>query len=347
MKTTLLTALSLFAPLALLACSGGAGASDDTTTCEANPDRPAAADTGLGARALTKNGAKFNGIEINGIQHNGIRQNGITLNGVQFNGAKLNGVALNGIEINGARFNGTQINGIKQNGGAIAANELVGTLSDGRALAGSDLVGASLVGVLDNGEMITLTVDAFERVDAIAYYRLAFQGQSLCAEGGSGMFVPGSWDATGARHDTQTFGDAPVALSFSCKTGALAKCVMMGYAPWTVGSDVHQACTRMIRADYCGAGVSYTKDGTMIDVFDRLGVQSPSGGEGFAFEAAWGTKGAVCVSRPRYEGRTVQGETVLPSCWSSLPACDSLEQGAASGALVANASRTQSRLFCR
>ena len=34
--------------------------------------------------------------------------------------------------------------------------------------------------------------------------------------------------------------------------------------------DHHQACTRMIRADYCGDGKAWTVEGTVPDIFDYL-----------------------------------------------------------------------------
>jgi hypothetical protein len=67
-------------------------------------------------------------------------------------------------------------------------------------------------------------------------------------------------------------------------------------------ADYHQACTRMTRADYCGDGSSFTKDGTLIDMSDALGVESfeTESRADFAPEASWGPTGATCVSKTRY-----------------------------------------------
>jgi hypothetical protein len=62
----------------------------------------------------------------------------------------------------------------------------------------------------------------------------------------------------------------------------------------------YQACVRMVRADYCGDGVGHTKNGTPIDLFDRIGVQKDEPAEGMGFEAAFGPAGAVCVRHPRW-----------------------------------------------
>jgi hypothetical protein len=58
----------------------------------------------------------------------------------------------------------------------------------------------------------------------------------------------------------------------------------------------------MVRADYAGDGIGHTRNGTLIDLFDRLGIQQPGDsppGRTLAFEAAWGPEGAVCVRRMR------------------------------------------------
>lgn len=369
-----LLALTLLSPAALVACSGTADdpSGDPAAACEQNPEAPAPPAGGLAPRAITPNGAslngggengvrvngirhngakfngaRFNGVKLNGLSLNGVRQNGITLNGLRLNGVDPNGRNLNGLSANGMDLNGMDLNGVYANGVTVAGNELVGTSDAGKLLTGDAFVGATLAGVLTDGTTIELRIGAFEREGAIAYYRLEHDGQSLCADGERGMFLPGSWDATGKRHDAQAFGASEVRVSYSCTSGALAKCVVFGYAPWTVGADLHQACTRMVRADYCGSGTSYTKDGTLIDMFDPRGVQSPANEAGFAFEAAWGPDGAVCANRPRFDARTVEGDRVLPGCWSSLPPCTSLEEGVAKGGLLANASRPQSRTFCR
>ena len=71
-----------------------------------------------------------------------------------------------------------------------------------------------------------------------------------------------------------------------CRGAVLAKCTEFGYRRWATAtrcslgsgcSDValapiHQACTRMMRADYCGDGMPNTVDGHPIDIYDALGV---------------------------------------------------------------------------
>jgi hypothetical protein len=55
----------------------------------------------------------------------------------------------------------------------------------------------------------------------------------------------------------------------------------------------------MVRADYCGNGISSTKDGTLINLYDRLGIQNRDDISGLKFEAAWTAAGAICIQHPR------------------------------------------------
>jgi ADYC domain len=61
--------------------------------------------------------------------------------------------------------------------------------------------------------------------------------------------------------------------------------------------DLHQACTRMLRADYCGDGTPHTRDGTPVEIYDTVGIQLPEAGSKLSFEAAWRADGAVCKVR--------------------------------------------------
>jgi hypothetical protein len=95
---------------------------------------------------------------------------------------------------------------------------------------------------------------------------------------------------------------------FGCTSGVVAKCLRWGYKPWkTVAgralADYHQACTRMARADYCGDGVTHTQEGTLIDLYDDLGIQQQSPPDLLAplvFDAAWTTQGAYCMTKQRW-----------------------------------------------
>lgn len=258
-----------------------------------------------------------NGVSLQRIALNGIQSNGIQNNGIQGNGIQANGVQNNGVQIDGVRLEGIQQSGIRL--GAVSLD-----------------VGRTVMAVLSDGKTLGLTVTATERSAEqpdVVLHELSYQGESICADGTKGVFVPGVWDGRAAHHASDTM------ASFSCVSGAIAKCVLWGYDPERVGAGLHQACTRMVRADYCGTGESFTRDGTSIDLFDTRGIQRAANEPGFSFEAGWSEKGAVCVSRPRLAGD-------VPSCWSALPACSTFDEAKTHGATMANLSRP-SREVCR
>jgi hypothetical protein len=120
-----------------------------------------------------------------------------------------------------------------------------------------------------------------------------------CAPDGGGetgaLALAGAWDERGQHLDR------PGTFSFACAEAAVAKCVRWGYA---AGGDLHAACTRMARADYCGDGEPATQKGTQVDLWDHEGrVRRGPPVDGASFEAAWTKDGALCMSHPRWPRR--------------------------------------------
>lgn len=106
----------------------------------------------------------------------------------------------------------------------------------------------------------------------------------------------------------------PNMVSFACLSAAVAGCMEYGYNPWQTHTecydptdpgtchpanmfDVHQTCTRLKRADYCGTGKAHTMSGALINVFDWLSPPiNNSGPINFKqLEAIWGINGVSCV----------------------------------------------------
>jgi hypothetical protein len=255
----------------------------------------------------------------------------------------LNGRSLDGQDLAGRGLLGVSLSGI-QLGKRVVSATLVGSVlrgvsADGHAFEGRGLVGATLVGMLDNATSVPLRIDDLDR-DAdrgdrdVHLYAVSYATdggyQPLCGIDASGapvraIALAGRWDyRTGVAGGGSHIAD-PGAFTFACEGYVLAKCVELGYKPWdTIGAcpggrgrcpavslaDLHQACTRAFRADYCGDGTSFTVDGTRIDVSDAFGYRTAS--PGWAFEAEWTTDGARCASRLRVPS---QG---TPSCWANL-----------------------------
>src|SRR5215207_6347158 len=189
------------------------------------------------------------------------------------------------------------------------------TLPDGRILTSAHLIGAVLSIAGPHGEPQTVRIDAVEPDPSdpdndIQLHTLSVQDpttgawSNLCEPGPDGIAkafpLSGTWTEDG-RHLPDEH-----AFALICTGGAIGKCVRWGYKPWRSAAngeplwDYHQACVRMVRADYGGDGIGHTRDDTPIDVFDRLGLVQPASDPGkLSFEAAWGVVGAVCVRKPR------------------------------------------------
>lgn len=218
----------------------------------------------------------------------------------------------------------------------LGASALKGArIEDGRlavpALTPEELVGATLQGTASDGQSVEVALCGAERAPndpSMAWYRIevwnaeSASWENPCiatsrAPSPRALAVPGVWDETGARHE------APGKFTFACENGAIAKCINWGYKPWAKKDgqslqELHQACTRMARADYCGDGRSHTREDNVIDMYDDLQIltrttEATAGWEPAraSFEAAWTPEGASCLARTR-DGRAV--ETILAEC---------------------------------
>lgn len=252
---------------------------------------------------------------------NGRDLNGRDLNGRDLNGRDLNGRDLNGRDLNGRDLNGRDLNG-RLFGGAAFDAELVLDGSELVVVSGGEVVarGADTLGLhLTTAEGLDYRIDGASLSGDVWGYEVAVRWKDwapLCEAGV--VALSGYWDV---RQGVETGGDHvpdPGVITFACGEGALGKCVENGYGPWRSARQgaLHQACTRAIRADYCGDGRSLTRDGTWINLFDADGIQVDS--EPWSFEAEWDADGARCVdSMRRSRGAFV------PRCGRPLssPAC--------------------------
>jgi hypothetical protein len=173
-------------------------------------------------------------------------------------------------------------------------------LDDGRVLEREALVGARVV-IHDGAEAIRLLIDAVveDKMSSgkpVVLYR-------LLVEDASGQVQEACQpDARGRRLGMPLL--KATGITFTCTSGAEGKCILMGYMPWEEGTGVpmrelHAACIHMVRADYGGDDRATTRDGTVIDVYDRFGIQQPEAADPMPFEAAWGKGGAICIAHPR------------------------------------------------
>lgn len=190
------------------------------------------------------------------------------------------------------------------------------TLATGRTIEGRDLQGATLsVAFAGSAEprpilLARIIPDPDDPDGDVLLYDIrvpdgkAGTGPPLCenaVDGDHWAFpLQGRWDRNGKKISDQGF-------TLTCAADAQGKCVRFGYKPWKTTqagvplADHHQACVRMVRADYCG-GRGTTRNGMLIDFHDRLGIQKRADApddRALPFEAAWNTDGALCVAHTR------------------------------------------------
>jgi len=183
--------------------------------------------------------------------------------------------------------------------------EFVLILQDGRVLRSANLVGATLM--IGAGEsQIAVAIESVEE-DPHSVGGDVFLHRFIVRDESGSLSELCTPDATG-RNLGFPVPNGKGGFDLTCTSGAVGKCVRWGYRFWeeTPGGPplraLHQACIRMTRADYGGDGSTFTRDGTVIDICDRFGIQTCQ--SAMAFEAAWGMNGAVCVAHPRIDELT-------------------------------------------
>ncbi|MFO0573151.1 MAG: ADYC domain-containing protein [Polyangia bacterium] len=274
--------------------------------------------------ALSLNALSLNALSLNALSLNALSLNALSLNALSLNSLSLNSLSLNSVEIASANFRGQTL--------SLSGSQL--SVSDGRRkLSGTQLIGALLhYDMLDkNGSKTAITLriedvrlDPTAKSQDVWLYRVVARPDAtptapwttLCTDekGNPDNAIPlaGVWDSKTGEHL-----DDPNGYTWGCRDFPLGKCTALGYRPWaketqcTVTNrglscgevslrDHHQACTRMMRADYCGNGTPYTTNGTKIDLYDYLLPPINVPETDWDIEARWTPQGALCLSEPRH-----------------------------------------------
>ncbi|MFY0537673.1 ADYC domain-containing protein [Nannocystis pusilla] len=274
----------------------------------------------------------------------------------QWNDFKLNDFKLNDFKLNGARLNDFKLNGDagstdyiqlfdieKPDGGYTLSSSVVGGMLKIGSMTEQDVLWSIYnFQVKDGGttqwrHLYIRDVDQIPNTDVWEYdldfaTSYGYWSEFCTDEQGNpvkALALPDVWDpSTGNRVSPRPTG----AVTFACKNAALAKCVLFGYRPWSTKNgvslaDYHQACTRMVRADYCGNGTPHTVSGTPIHVLDQLGIQTAAASTSYVVEAEWGPNGAVCLnpSNTRLANQTIGCN--IPTCGASFASGGLIQSG--------------------
>ena len=195
-------------------------------------------------------------------------------------------------------------------------------------------IGAEITGKLASGQDVTLRLEGQETFTSangksLRRYTIGFTipGSNEVAHvcgldaGQPVKAIPlsGWWDYSQGTPTGGSKTNDPSHITFACHGYALYKCVDHGYRPWDKNKkkqaeawEYHQTCTRMIRADYCGDGEPWTVNGTIINLYDNIGIQNDT--ESWPIEAEWSPDGARCLSHQR-----LQNLPSSPQCAFELP----------------------------
>ncbi len=263
-----------------------------------------------------------------------ITYNGVSLTGVSLRGVSREGVPLSGITLEGMSIAGMSIGGMSIDGVSIDGSELTGIVGE-EAVGGEQMVGARMSGVLSNGRALPMRIESAELLPGVhgdiwaydvSYEQTSGNWSRLCGSDGA-IALTGTWNLAAGVPGGGAWSASSSTFTFGCRGAALAKCVELGYEPWATDSstslrDHHQACTRMIRADYCGDGKSWTESGVKINLYDDLGIQTDSAS--WRIDAEWLAGEALCIDKRRdfRHGK--------PSCWhqKKKSSCGSFAGGA-------------------
>jgi ADYC domain len=239
-----------------------------------------------------------------------VSQNGLSYNGTSFNGTSFNGTSFNGTSFNGKSFNGVSFNGTSVTGTAITAN----SSTSGPPLSGAGLVGSTWNGTMTDGTPVKLRIDS-ATVGAAPNSDLWFYGMSyqtttgwnlLCGTDSAtgkpiqAVSVAGVWTATSS--DATHYATSTTQFSLACRGATVAKCIELGYKTYKGYTNQMLSCIRLLRGDYCGTGSAYTVDGTLLNLYDNVGVQADT--QAWKPEAEWTPTGARCINSnnsTRYE----------------------------------------------
>jgi hypothetical protein len=272
-----------------------------------------------------------------------------------YNTTEINGKSLQELHLGGqANGDGVRLVGFLPPAGlllnwqlGVEGDALVarGGLFGNQTLRGAALVGSIMLVKVNSLLTVPVVIAGYEEVDSwasngepVAAYSLVYADlaqpllqQSVCKGTLLDPLQASVVILASERYDLEDKTVIPNQsgwVTLACAGSAAAKMSLLGYGPHAEFNDAsapasvdrRQATLKMITADYCGGGHSYTEDGTPLEWENQAGTVIPDGEPG-ALEAIWTEDGAVCLDAPRV--------VELDEVACALPSCDafSLDDG--------------------
>lgn len=171
------------------------------------------------------------------------------------------------------------------------------------------------------------------KVDPKTGWGGTYDGSHTCPTSGDG----GTWSVmyrallvNEANGDVASATWAPREYAYiACLEARIGKTALWGYAPDNPSPSIpdlslaeFEAAHRMVGAEYCGDGKSYTRPGEAVTLLDKWAINEHEPAA-TSDEAVWGLSGALCVGTPRWEFYSnpivCDGGTTIPSCDTLAP----------------------------
>ena len=255
-----------------------------------------------------------------------------------FNAAEVHGASIHELNLDGlANAAGLQLLAVVPNTKAtdggygaldVVDDQLVLRNAKGQLLAGPELIGTEMVIGKNGVKLASVMIAAHDTVDrwatgakkahafALTYVVDGVTERNVCTGDNTVARAAVALVLGGETYDMATKTVNPDRrrwFSIACAGSAAAKLSLLGYGPQTSTTTPaqRQATLKMITADYCGTGHSYTVNGTPI-LWENAEGTVALAADPEALESVWTSAGALCLEAPRIAGTEIDCE--LPSC---------------------------------
>lgn len=270
--------------------------------------------------------------------------------GVWLNTSSIGSTAFSELDLSGVVHKGAQFTGAKLlRPGNVWVNVTSGSVKDGTLEAkvgttiyrGADLVGSRWELTLFNADTdgdgdhdaddepevdVELRIASFQQISPKeAHYTFETVDElgnvvPVCDADTDGVHTMVPIKDLTVNEVTGRMGKRSNTLYLACTSGAVGKAVQWGYKPWERPIDEFEVATRMVRADYCFDGTSFTQTGTHLQIKDKYQINTFLRADD-PTEAVWSKSGVRCINTPRNATFTapqvVCGGQTLPICSSS------------------------------
>jgi hypothetical protein len=265
-----------------------------------------------------------------------------------YNTSEINGKSLQELHLGGqANADGVALVGFLPPAGlllnwtlGVEGDALVarGGLFGNQTLRGNQLIGSIMLVRIEVGLVVPVIIAGYDEVDSwasngepLAAYALVYADlaqpllqRSICKGTLLDPLEAAVVVLAGERYDLDSKTVIPGQngwITLACAGSAAAKMALLGDGPHAelagaapASVDERQATLKMLTADYCGDGESYTVDGTPLDWENQDGTVTPDpNAELGPSEAIWTADGALCLDTPRVVELGEVG-CELPSC---------------------------------